>query len=158
MTCRGDFPYNLASMSTYFPKTKVVNRQWHVIDAKGEVLGRLATRVASLLRGKGKPTFSPYLDEGDFVIIVNAEHVKLTGNKLDQKVAFSHSLYPGGLKLVPYSRLMSERPERAVTRAVSGMLSKSTLRARMLTRLKVYRGAVHPHSAQQPQLLSTKAA
>jgi len=144
-------------MSTYFPKTNVVNRQWHVIDAKGKVLGRLATQVANLLRGKGKPTFSPYLDEGDHVVIVNAEHVKLTGNKIEQKVAFSHSLYPGGLKLVPYSRLMTERPERAITRAISGMLCKNKFRARMLTRLKVYRGEKHPHGAQQPQSLSVVA-
>lgn len=144
-------------MSTYFPKTNVVHRQWHVIDAKGKVLGRLATQVANLLRGKGKPTFSPYLDEGDHVVIVNAEHVKLTGNKIEQKVAFSHSLYPGGLKLVPYSRLMTERPERAVTRAISGMLCKNKFRARMLTRLKVYRGEKHPHGAQQPQSLSVVA-
>src|SRR5882762_6047975 len=135
--------------STYFPqKNDTPIRQWHLIDAKGQVLGRLATRVAMLLRGKGKPTFTPYLDEGDFVIIINAAQVKLTGNKLEQKVAYSHSLYPGGLKLVPYSRLMVENPERAVSKAVSAMLTKSKLRARMMTRLKVYRDAVHPHSAQ----------
>src|SRR5467141_4132645 len=93
--------------STYFPqKNNTPNRQWHLIDAKDQVLGRLATRVATLLRGKGKPTFTPYLDEGDFVVVINAAGVKLTGNKLAQKVAYSHSLYPGGLKLVPYSRLM----------------------------------------------------
>jgi len=151
------FAYNLPSMSTYFPKTKVVDRQWHIIDAKDVVLGRLATRVANLLRGKGKPTFTPYLDGGDFVVVVNAEHVKLTGDKLNQKTAFSHSLYPGGLKLTPYSRIMSEKPERAITRAVGGMLSKSTLRAKMLTRLKVYRGEKHPHSAQQPEPLKVVA-
>jgi large subunit ribosomal protein L13 len=137
--------------STYFPADPKPVRAWHVIDAKGQVLGRLATRVAGLLRGKGKPTFTPYLDEGDFVVVINAAEVKLTGNKLEQKVAFSHSLYPGGLKLVPYSRLMSEQPEKAVIRAVSGMLCKNKLRARMLTRLKVYREATHPHAAQQPQ-------
>jgi large subunit ribosomal protein L13 len=138
--------------STYFPeKNDKVTRQWHLIDAKGQVLGRLATRVAGLLRGKGKPTFTPYLDEGDFVIIVNAAEVKLTGNKLDQKVAFSHSMYPGGLKLVPYRRLMASNPEKAVSKAVSAMLTKSKLRERMMTRLKVYRDASHPHVAQQPQ-------
>jgi large subunit ribosomal protein L13 len=138
--------------STYFPrKTDTPNRQWHVIDAKGQVLGRLATRVAGLLRGKGKPTFTPYLDEGDFVVVINAADVKLTGNKLEQKVAFSHSMYPGGLKLVPYSRLMAEKPERAVEKAVSAMLTKSKLRERMMTRLKIYRDATHPHAAQQPQ-------
>jgi large subunit ribosomal protein L13 len=138
--------------STYFPqKENKLNRQWHLVDAKGQVLGRLATRVATLLRGKGKPTFTPYLDEGDFVVVINAADVKLTGDKLNQKVAYSHSMYPGGLKLVPYSRLMVERPERAIEKAVSSMLSKSKLRATMMTRLKVYRDGVHPHSAQQPQ-------
>ncbi len=138
--------------STYFPqKNDTPNRQWHLIDAKDQVLGRLATRVATLLRGKHKPTFTPYLDEGDFVVVINAADVKLTGDKLNQKVAYSHSMYPGGLKLVPYSRIMAERPERAIEKAVSSMLSKSKLRERMMTRLKVYRNEVHPHSAQQPQ-------
>ncbi len=137
--------------TTYFPDATLPSRRWHIIDAKGQVLGRLSTRIADLLRGKGKPTFTPYRDEGDFVIVINAADVKLTGNKLEQKVAFSHSIYPGGLKLVPYSRLMSENPEKAIIRSVSGMLTKSKLRDRMLTRLKVYRDAVHPHSAQQPQ-------
>src|SRR5947208_9992082 len=105
--------------STYFPqKNKAPDRQWHVIDAKGQVLGRLATRVATLLRGKGKPTFTPYLDEGDFVVVINAAEARLTGKKLVQKVAFSHSMYPGGLKLVPYHRLMAENPERAIEKAV----------------------------------------
>lgn len=138
--------------TTYFPQKKAApSRQWHIIDAKGQVLGRLATRVAGLLRGKGKPTFTPYLDEGDFVVIVNAAQVKLTGNKLEQKHAFSHSMYPGGLKLVPYSRLMVENPEKVVEKAVSAMLTKSKLRERMMTRLKVYRDTTHPHAAQQPQ-------
>jgi len=141
--------------TTYFPqKNTPPERRWHLVDAKGQVLGRLAARIAGLLRGKGKPTFTPYLDEGDFVVVINAAQVKLTGNKLEQKVAYSHSLYPGGLKLVPYSRLMVENPERAVEKAVSGMLCKNKLRAQMLTRLKIYRDAVHPHAAQQPQALA----
>jgi large subunit ribosomal protein L13 len=111
----------------------------------------LATQAAHLLRGKNKPSYTPYLDEGDFVVILNAAQVKLTGNKLTQKTAFSHSIYPGGLKLVPYTRLMQEQPEKAVRRAVSGMLSKSKLRARMLTRLKIYRDGSHKHGAQNPQ-------
>jgi large subunit ribosomal protein L13 len=134
--------------STFFPKTTRATRQWHVLDVKGQVLGRLATRVAGMLRGKGKPAFSPYLDEGDFVIVLNAAQVVLTGNKLEQKTAFSHSAYQGGLKLVPYKRLMQEHPERAIIRAVSGMLCKNKLRDRMLTRLKVYRDAKHPHGVQ----------
>lgn len=138
--------------TTYFPKKgSTANRLWHVVDAKGQVLGRMATRIAGLLRGKGKPTFTPYMDEGDFVVVINAADVKLTGKKLEQKVAYSHSLYPGGLKLVPYSRLMKENPERAVEKAVSTMLTKSKLRERMMTRLKVYRDDKHPHAAQQPQ-------
>ena len=140
--------------TTYFPDATLPTRRWHIIDAKGQVLGRLATRAADLLRGKGKPTFTPYQDGGDFVVIINAAEVKLTGKKLEQKVMYSHSLYPGGLKLVPYSRLMQEQPEKAVKHAVSGMLSKSKLRERMLTRLKIYRDAVHPHVAQQPQAYS----
>jgi large subunit ribosomal protein L13 len=141
--------------TTYFPhKNDVANRQWHVVDANGQVLGRLATRIAGLLRGKGKPTFTPYLDEGDFVIVINAAKVKLTGNKLEQKTKYSHSMYPGGLKLVPYSRLMIENPEKVITKAVSAMLTKSKLRERMMTRLKVYRDASHPHAAQQPQALA----
>src|SRR5882762_1361299 len=137
--------------STYFPSNPKPVRRWHVIDAKDQVLGRLASHAALLLRGKAKPTFTPYLDEGDFVVILNAGQVKLTGNKLTQKVAYSHSIYPGGLKLVPYSRLIKEQPEKAIRRAISGMLSKNKIRERMLTRLKIYRQGVHPHSAQAPQ-------
>ena len=137
--------------STYFASNPKTVRRWHVIDAKDQVLGRIASHAALLLRGKGKPTFTPYADEGDFVVILNAEKVKLTGNKLTQKVAFSHSIYPGGLKLVPYSRLISEQPEKAIRRAISGMLSKNKMRERMLTRLKIYRQGAHPHIAQAPQ-------
>jgi len=136
--------------STVFPKTNVIDRRWHIVDAKDQVLGRLATYAATLLRGKGKPSFTPYLDYGDFVVIVNAAQVKLTGNKLLQKVTYSHSLYPGGLRLTPYSRLMKETPEKAIEHAVSGMLCKNKLRARMMTRLMVYRDDKHPHIAQQP--------
>jgi large subunit ribosomal protein L13 len=139
---------------TYFPHGPKAVRRWHLIDGKDIVLGRLASHAAQLLRGKGKPTFTPYLDEGDFVVILNAAQVKLTGNKLTQKVAFSHSIYPGGLKLVPYTRLMKEQPEKAVRRAVSGMLSKSKLRERMMTRLKIYRAGTHKHVAQNPQTYS----
>jgi large subunit ribosomal protein L13 len=139
------------SATTYFPHAPKTERRWHLIDAKDQVLGRLATQTALLLRGKLKPTYTPYLDEGDFVVILNAAQVKLTGNKLTQKVAYTHSIYPGGLKLVPYSRLMKEQPEKAIRRAVSGMLSKSKLRARMLARLKIYREGTHEHAAQTPQ-------
>lgn len=144
--------YNTVFMtSTYFPHGSKTERRWHVIDGKDQVLGRLASHVAALLRGKGKPTFTPYLDEGDFVVILNAAQVKLTGDKLIQKTAWSHSIYPGGLKLVPYKRLMAEQPEKAVQRAVRGMLSKSKLRAKMMARLKIYRDGTHKHGAQSPQ-------
>ena len=136
---------------TYFPHAPKPVRRWHVIDAKDQILGRLASHAALLLRGKTKPSYTPYLDGGDFVVILNASKVKLTGDKLEQKVMYSHSIYPGGLKLVPYKRLMVEQPEKAIRHAVSGMLSKSKLRARMLTRLKIYREGTHKHSAQSPQ-------
>lgn len=139
------------SATTYFPQATNIARKWHVIDAKDQVLGRLATRTANLLRGKGKPSFTPYLDGGDFVVITNAAQVKLTGDKINQKVLYTHSIYPGGLKLIPYKRIMKERPEEVIRRAVSGMLSKSKLRERMLTRLKIYRDATHKHAAQNPQ-------
>jgi len=138
-------------MSTYFPKNSAPARKWHIIDAKDRPLGRLATQVAGLLRGKGKPTFTPYIDGGDYVVVVNAEKVLLTGKKREQKVIYSHSLYPGGLKLAPYSRLMKEQPQRVIEHAISGMLCKNKYRETMLTRLKVYRDETHPHAAQQPQ-------
>lgn len=134
--------------TTFFPKAQNINRSWHHMDAKDYVLGRLATHAASLLRGKHKPTFTPYLDQGDFVVITNAGQVKLTGKKLEQKVSYRHSIYPGGLRLVPYSRLMKEKPEEAIRHAVSGMLSKSKLRDKMLARLKIYKGSEHPHASQ----------
>ncbi|MEV0645174.1 50S ribosomal protein L13 [Phytomonospora sp. NPDC050363] len=138
-------------MPTYSPKPGDITREWHVIDATDVVLGRLATHVATLLRGKHKPTFAPHMDTGDFVIIVNAGKVALTGNKRDQKIAYRHSGYPGGLKRTKYSELLDKKPERAVTLAVKGMLPHNKLGAQQLTKLKVYAGAEHPHDAQQPQ-------
>ncbi|MGH8866880.1 MAG: 50S ribosomal protein L13 [Actinomycetes bacterium] len=137
-------------MRTYSPKPGDVPRQWHVIDATDVVLGRLASQAAILLRGKHKPVFAPHVDTGDFVIIVNADKVALTGNKREQKIAYRHSGYPGGLKKVPYSQLLDKRPDRAVQKAVRGMLPKNALGRRMLTKLKVYAGPDHPHQAQQP--------
>ncbi len=137
-------------MRTYSPKPKDVLRQWHVIDADDVVLGRLASQVATLLRGKHKPIFAPHVDTGDFVIVVNAAKVALTGNKREQKMAYRHSGYPGGLKAVPYSQLLSKRPDRAVEKAVRGMLPHTTLGRQMLSKLKVYAGPDHPHQAQQP--------
>jgi large subunit ribosomal protein L13 len=135
---------------TFSPKAADVQRQWHVIDATDVVLGRLATQVATLLRGKHKPIFAPHVDTGDFVIVVNAGKVALTGNKRDQKMAYRHSGYPGGLKQVPYSELLAKRPERAIEQAVKGMLPHNTLGRQMLSKLKVYAGPDHPHQAQRP--------
>ncbi|MGH8792752.1 MAG: 50S ribosomal protein L13 [Stackebrandtia sp.] len=138
-------------MRTYSPKPGDITRQWHVIDASDIVLGRLATQVAQLLRGKHKPIYAPHVDTGDFVIVVNARDIALTGNKRSQKIAYRHSGYPGGLKKVPYSQLMETKPERAVFNAVKGMLPHNKLGRKMLTKLKVYAGPEHPHAAQKPQ-------
>jgi large subunit ribosomal protein L13 len=136
---------------TYTPKPGEVDRTWHVIDATDVVLGRLASHVATLLRGKHKATFAPHVDTGDFVIVVNAEKVALTGNKRDAKLAYRHSGYPGGLTATPYSRLLAEKPERAIEKAVRGMLPKTSLARQQLGKLKVYSGPAHPHEAQKPQ-------
>jgi large subunit ribosomal protein L13 len=135
---------------TFSPKQGDVQRQWHVIDATDVVLGRLATHTATLLRGKHKPIFAPHVDTGDFVVIVNAGKVALTGNKRETKIAYRHSGYPGGLKRVRYDELLSTRPERAIELAVKGMLPKNSLGRQMLRKLKVYAGPEHPHAAQQP--------
>ncbi|AOY56463.1 MAG: hypothetical protein RI933_905 [Actinomycetota bacterium] len=138
-------------MRTYSPKAHELSNEWLVIDATDVVLGRLATHAAALLRGKHKPTFAPHMDNGDFVIIVNADKVALTGSKLAQKKAFRHSGYPGGLTATAYSELLEKNPEKAVEKAIKGMLPKNKLGADQLAKLKVYRGAEHPHAAQQPK-------
>jgi large subunit ribosomal protein L13 len=135
---------------TYTPKPGDVERTWSVIDATDVVLGRLATQVATLLRGKHKATFAPHVDTGDFVIVINADKVALTGNKRAQKLAYRHSGYPGGLRAVGYGELLEKRPERAVEKAVRGMLPKTSLGRAQLRKLKVYAGAEHPHTAQKP--------
>jgi large subunit ribosomal protein L13 len=135
---------------TYSPKGNDITRQWHVIDASDVVLGRLASQVAVLLRGKHKPIFAPHVDTGDFVIVINAGKVALSGNKLEQKRAYRHSGYPGGLRSISYGELMEKRPERVVEKAVRGMLPKNSLGRQTLRKLKVYAGPDHPHSAQQP--------
>jgi large subunit ribosomal protein L13 len=135
---------------TYSPKSTDITRQWHVIDASDVVLGRLASQVAVLLRGKHKPIFAPHVDTGDFVIVINADKVALSGNKLEQKRAYRHSGYPGGLRSMSYGELMEKRPERIVEKAVRGMLPKNSLGRKTLRKLKVYAGPDHPHSAQQP--------
>ena len=137
-------------MRTYSPKGRDITRQWHVIDASDVVLGRLASQVAVLLRGKHKPIFAPHVDTGDFVIVINADKVALSGNKLEQKRAYRHSGYPGGLRSMSYGELMEKRPERIVEKAVRGMLPKNSLGRKTLRKLKVYAGPDHPHQAQQP--------
>lgn len=140
-------------MSTHVTKLPEIERRHYVVDADGQVLGRLATRVASVLRGKNKPYFSPHLDTGDFVIIVNAEKIKLTGDKLDQRTYFSHSGHPGAGKYVTVRKMMEKRPHEVVRRAVKGMLPKNTLGRKMLKKLRVYAGPDHPHQAQSPEPL-----
>ena len=137
-------------MHTYSPKPGEVTRQWHVIDASDVVLGRLASQAATLLRGKHKPQFAPHVDTGDFVVVINAGKVALTGNKRDNKFAYRHSGYPGGLRRRSYGELLDSRPEYVVERAVRGMLPKNTLGRKMLSKLKVYAGPDHPHAAQKP--------
>jgi len=136
---------------TYTPKPGDVQRDWIVVDATDVVLGRLASQVATLLRGKHKPTFAPHVDGGDFVIVINADKVALSGNKRETKLAYRHSGYPGGLRSVAYGELLEKNPERAVEKAVRGMIPKTTLGREQLGKLKVYRGAEHPHAAQQPK-------
>ncbi|MFE3447704.1 50S ribosomal protein L13 [Nonomuraea sp. NPDC059194] len=137
-------------MRTYTPKPADVQRQWYVIDATDVVLGRLASHVATLLRGKHKPIFANHVDTGDFVIVINADKIALSGNKLEQKKAYRHSGYPGGLRSVTYGELMEKRPDRAVEKAVKGMLPKNALGRKMAKKLKVYAGSEHPHQAQSP--------
>jgi large subunit ribosomal protein L13 len=135
---------------TYSPKPGEIERHWHVIDASDVVLGRLATHAATLLRGKHKPVFAPHVDTGDFVIIVNAEKVALTGNKRQTKVAYRHSGYPGGLSQIGYDELLTKRPEKAIELAVKGMLPHNRLGRKLIGKLKVYAGNEHPHAAQMP--------
>ena len=136
---------------TYSAKPHEIGRAWFVVDATDQVLGRLATRIATVIRGKHKPPFTPHLDTGDFVIVVNAAKVALSGSKLEQKHAYRHSGYPGGLRAVSYASLMDSHPERAVEKAVRGMLPKNSLGRKTLRKLKVYAGPDHPHEAQQPK-------
>jgi large subunit ribosomal protein L13 len=140
----------LTTVRTFSPKASDIQHQWHVIDASDVVLGRLASHAAMLLRGKHKPIFAPHVDTGDFVIVVNAEKVALSGRKLEQKRAYRHSGYPGGLRSMTYGELMDRHPERAIEKAVRGMLPKNSLGRSMLRKLKVYAGPDHPHQAQKP--------
>jgi large subunit ribosomal protein L13 len=137
-------------LRTFSPKPSDVQRQWHVIDATDVVLGRLATQAATLLRGKHKPIYAPHVDTGDFVIIINAEKVALTGTKREDKVEYRHSGFPGGIRATSYDVLLAKNPRRVVEKAVKGMLPHNTLGRQMLSKLKVYAGPEHPHQAQKP--------
>lgn len=138
-------------MRTYSPKAHELSNEWLIIDATDVVLGRLATHAAALLRGKHKPTFAPHMDNGDFVIIINADKVALTGSKLAQKKAYRHSGYPGGMTATTYAELLEKTPEKAVEKAIRGMIPKNSLGRDQLAKLKVYAGPSHPHAAQQPK-------
>ena len=150
--------WTLQDMGTYQLKRReaLAQRQWHVIDAEGKVLGRLASEVAQILRGKHKPSFTPHVDGGDFVIVVNARGVRLTGKKPEQKVYYRHTEYPGGIRTTIAARMLADKPENLVRLAVKNMLPKNRLGRKLYTKLKVYAGSDHPHEAQKPQPLALK--
>ena len=137
-------------MKTYTAKPREIEQTWYLLDAEGKTLGRLATQIADLLRGKGKPQYTPHIDTGDFVVVVNAERIHVTGNKLEQKLYYRHSGYPGGLRSRTLADQLARRPEEVIRKAVKGMLPKNKLAARQIVKLKVYAGPDHPHEAQNP--------
>jgi len=137
-------------LKTFMPKAADITRQWYVVDAEGQVYGRLCSKVANILRGKNKPTYTPNVDTGDYVIVINADKVIMTGKKLDQKIYYHHSGYVGGMKETKYRKLLAEKPEFAIRRSVTGMLPKGPLGRQMAKKLKVYAGAEHEHAAQNP--------
>ncbi len=141
-------------MKTFLPKIDMQRRSWRIVDADGLVLGRVAAKIANALRGRDKPTYTPHLDAGDFVIVVNAEKVRLTGNKETDKEYQSYSGYRGGLKRIPLADVRAKHPERLIMKAVKGMLPKNRLAAKLLTKLKIYKGSEHPHTAQNPEPLT----
>lgn len=144
---------NIRMYKTYVAKPGEVERKWFVVDATDQTLGRLATQIASVLRGKHKPQYTPHEDVGDFVIVVNAEKVRVTGNKMDQKMYYWHTGYPGGIRDISLRRQLEKHPDRVILHAVKGMLPRGPLGRRQLRKLRVYRGAEHPHDAQQPEPL-----
>lgn len=141
-------------MKTKFAKNTDVDRKWHVVNADGEVLGRLASRVAAVLKGKDKPIYTPHVDTGDFVVIINADKIRLTGNKIDQKEYYRHTGYPGGLRVKKAKDLIQNAPEEIINSAIRGMMPKNRLGREQFKKLKVYRGAEHPHKAQSPEPLN----
>jgi large subunit ribosomal protein L13 len=138
-------------VKTYHQKASEVQRDWLLVDAEGQVLGRLATQLATLLRGKHKPTYTPSIDGGDFVVVVNVEKIRIMGKKADQKVYYRHTGYPGGIKATPYKMMLAKHPDRILRSAVKGMLPKNRMGRRLLTKLRLYAGPNHPHAAQQPK-------
>ncbi|RKY84669.1 50S ribosomal protein L13 [candidate division KSB1 bacterium] len=141
-------------MNTFFYKGKYTDRKWYLVDAEGKVLGRLASKIARILRGKHKVIYSPHIDVGDFIVVINADKIRLTGKKADKKIYYHHTGYPGGLKSVSFRKLIQEKPERVLENAVKGMLPKNPLGRRMFKKLKVYAGDKHPHIAQKPEVLN----
>jgi large subunit ribosomal protein L13 len=141
-------------MKTYSAKPETVQRDWYIVDAADKTLGRLAAEIASRLRGKHKPEYTPHVDTGDYIVVVNAEQVRVTGNKAKDKIYHRHTGYPGGLKSISFEKLIDKAPERTIQNAVKGMLPKGPLGSAMFKKLKVYAGAEHPHTAQQPQELN----
>lgn len=154
MRVRTHIDYKGIHVRTFTPKPGQVERKWYVVDATDVVLGRLASHVATLLRGKHKPTFAPHVDTGDFVIVINAEKVALSGAKLADKKAYRHSGFPGGIKAVSYGTLLAKNPTRVIEKAVKGMLPKNSLAAQQFHKLKVYAGPDHPHAAQKPEVFT----
>ncbi len=140
-------------MKTYMAATAGVERKWYVVDAEGQTLGRLTSQIAAVLRGKNKPVFTPHIDTGDYVIVVNAEKIKVTGKKLAQKIYYNHSDYPGGMKETTLAEMLAKKPEKVIELAVKGMLPKGPLGRSMIKKLHVYAGAEHPHAAQKPEVL-----
>ena len=141
-------------MNTFMASPKTIERKWYVVDAAGQTLGRLASQVAAVLRGKNKPTFTPHIDTGDYVIIINAEQIAVTGTKMDNKTYYRHSDYVGGLKSATLREMMEKKPEQVLRMAIKGMLPKGPLGNQMITKLHVYAGAEHPHAAQKPETLT----
>lgn len=145
------------SVKTYIPKKTEIERKWFIVDAEGQTLGRLATRIASILRGKHKPMYTPHLDTGDYVIVINAEKIEVTGNKGRDKMYYRHSRYPGGLRSLSFDEMIDKHPERVIRLAVKGMMPSNALGRSMMSKLKIYAGSEHPHAGQQPETLSIES-
>lgn len=143
-------------MKSFMASPSTIERQWYVVDATGHTLGRLTSEIAAILRGKNKPTFTPHIDTGDNVIVINADKIKVTGKKMEQKIYYNHSDYPGGMRETTLAQMMDKKPTNVITLAVKGMLPKGPLGRSMITKLHVYAGAEHPHAAQKPEVLEIK--